>query len=354
MTKTDFEYDLMVYIGRFQPLHNGHVLTLEHAMKLARRVVVLVGSHNTARSIRNPFTSKERISMIRGAFPNEPGEDGIYDKLIIAELEDYTYNDQKWIARIQEIVNGFKAIYGGGHDCKVGITGFDKDSSSYYLKAFPQWELVEPDNHEILDATDMRHFYFDTGTILSGKMPQSTTEFLAKFKDTDTYRALSEEYRILKEYKDSWKNAPYEPTFNTTDAVVVQAGHILLVRRKAVPGRGLLALPGGFVNPRQTLLDSCIRELKEETKIDCPIPVIKGSQVGEPRTFDDPHRSQRGRTITTAFLFHLEARPEGLYKVKGSSDAREAKWVPIADFHRMRDQIFEDHYHIACYFLGRI
>lgn len=355
MTKTDFEYDLMVYIGRFQPFHNGHILTLEHAMKLARRVIVLVGSHKTARSIRNPFTSKERFAMIRGAFPNDVGEDGIHDKLILAELEDHTYNDQKWVARIQEIVQGFKAIYGGpSRDCKIAITGFDKDSSSYYLKAFPQWALVPPDNHDPLDATDMRHFYFDTGTILSGKMPQSTVEFLARFKETEEYRALHEEFRVLKEYRKAWEDSPYEPTFNTVDAVVVQAGHILMVQRDHVPGRGLYALPGGFVKADETLLNSCIRELKEETKIDCPVPVIKGSQVGESRTFDDPKRSTRGRTITEGFLFHLEARPEGLYKVKGSDDARKAEWFPIDTVHRMRDQLFEDHYAIICYFLGRI
>lgn len=352
---TEFKYDLMVYIGRFQPFHNGHVLTIEHAAKLARRVVVLVGSHKTSRSIRNPFTSKERMDMIRRSFPaDHVGEDQIRDKLILAELEDYTYNDQKWIKRIQEIVQGFKAIYGGGNDCKIGITGFDKDSSSYYLKAFPQWDLVPPDNHEPLDATDMRHFYFDTGTVLSGKMPQGTLEFLATFKDTEEYHTLHEEYRILKEYKKSWENAPYPPTFSTVDSVVVQAGHILLVQRDHVPGRGLYALPGGFVNPDETLLVSALRELKEETKIDCPVPVIKGSQVGPSRTFDDPKRSTRGRTITEGFLFHLEARPEGLYKVKGADDARKAEWWTIEELDRRRDELFEDHYHIIRHFLGRI
>ena len=66
---TNFKYDLMVYIGRFQPFHNGHVKTIERASKLARRVIVLVGSHKTARSVRNPFTSAERFEMIRRSFP---------------------------------------------------------------------------------------------------------------------------------------------------------------------------------------------------------------------------------------------------------------------------------------------
>lgn len=354
MTKTDFEYDLMVYIGRFQPFHNGHLLTLENAFKLARRVVLLVGSHKKARSVRNPWTTEERIQMIRGTIPAGEPVDGIHDKLIIAELEDYTYNDQRWIARIQEIVNGFKAIYGSGRDSKIAITGHDKDTSTYYLRSFPQWELIPPDNHDPLDATDMRHHYFDTGTILSGKLPKTTAAFMIEWKDSEEYKRLKEEHRICKEIKQAWAGSPYTPIFVTTDAIVVQAGHILLVKRRAAPGKGLWALPGGHINPDEYLLDSCLRELKEETKIDCPVPVIKGSMVGEPRTFDDPNRSGRGRYITTGYLFHLEAREEGLYKVKGADDAAKAQWIPISQLHDIRDQMFEDHHFIIQYFLGRI
>jgi bifunctional NMN adenylyltransferase/nudix hydrolase len=352
MKKTDFEYDFIVYIGRFQPFHNGHAQTIRSAFQKARRVLLLVGSHQAARSTRNPWTSEERRQMIRATFPSEP-VNGIEDKLIFAELEDFTYNDNAWIARVQEIVAGFRAIY-GNRDSKIGITGFDKDSSSYYLKAFPQWDFVATDSHEVLNATEMRHFYFDTGTILTGKLPKGTATFMNEWAWTPEYKALKREFHIVKKYKESWSAAPYPPIFVTTDAVVVQAGHILLVKRGGAPGEGLWALPGGFVNPDETLLNSCIRELKEETKIKCPVAVLKGSIKGPSRTFDDPNRSTRGRTITEGFLFNLEARPEGLYKVKGSDDAVAAKWVTISEFNNMRDQLFEDHFHVATFFLGRI
>ncbi len=220
----DFEYDLMVYIGRFQPFHNGHLLTLQYAFQKARRVIVLVGSHKSARSIRNPWTTEERMEMIRSVVGRGP-VDSIQDKLILAELEDYTYNDEKWIARVQEIVNGLKAVYGTGG--KIGITGFDKDSSSYYLKIFPQWEVCPPDNHEPLDATDMRNLYFDSGTILSGKLPQGVVEWLVNWKKTEEYKKIKEEFRVIKDYKKSWEVAPYAPIFVTVDAVVIQAGHTL-------------------------------------------------------------------------------------------------------------------------------
>ena len=58
------QYDLAVYIGRFQPFHNGHLSVINKAEKLADKVLVLVGSANASPSIRNPFTYDERWEMI--------------------------------------------------------------------------------------------------------------------------------------------------------------------------------------------------------------------------------------------------------------------------------------------------
>jgi bifunctional NMN adenylyltransferase/nudix hydrolase len=123
-------------------------------------------------------------------------------------------------------------------------------------------------------------------------------------------------------------------------------------------------LPGGFLNVNETVLDGTIRELKEETKIDCPVAVIRGS-VGKydgvknltTKVFDDPDRSLRGRTITHATLFELKPGP--LAKIKKSrdpndveDDAELAKWIPFTVFDKMEDQLFEDHYHIGQYMIA--
>jgi bifunctional NMN adenylyltransferase/nudix hydrolase len=153
---------------------------------------------------------------------------------------------------------------------------------------------------------------------------------------------------MIKKYKESWKAAPFPPTFMTVDAVVVQSGHVLLVQRGDMPGKGLWALPGGFLNQGETMLDGAIRELKEETKIKVPVPVLKGSNKGS-KTFDAPNRSQRGRTITQAFYIDLGFAEE-LPRVKGSDDAEKAFWVPLSEVVAKRDQFFEDHFHIISYF----
>ncbi|MGI8786727.1 MAG: NUDIX domain-containing protein [Pyrinomonadaceae bacterium] len=145
---------------------------------------------------------------------------------------------------------------------------------------------------------------------------------------------------------------PFAPVFVTTDAVVVQSGHVLVIRRGFPPGKGLLALPGGFLAPDSTLEDNAIRELKEETNIKVPAQVLRGS-IKNSHAFDYPERSQRGRTVT--FAYHIELEPslkDGLPHVKGGDDAAKAFWLPLSALGEKEDEFFEDHLHIIKFFLG--
>jgi bifunctional NMN adenylyltransferase/nudix hydrolase len=125
---------------------------------------------------------------------------------------------------------------------------------------------------------------------------------------------------------------------------------VLLVRRRSEPGKGLWALPGGFVRENETVQASCLRELREETRLKIPVPVLKGSIKGT-HVFDHPERSLRGRTITHAFHFDF---PVGeLPPVRGGDDAEKARWFPVSEALEMGPQLFEDHLHILEFFLGR-
>jgi len=132
----------------------------------------------------------------------------------------------------------------------------------------------------------------------------------------------------------------------------VQSGHVLVIRRGFQPGKGLLALPGGFLAENLTLEESAIKELKEETSIKVPVQVLRGS-IKASHVFDFPERSLRGRTVT--FAYYLELAPdlrEGLPRVKGGDDAKKAFWLPLSALGEKEDEFFEDHIHIIRYFLG--
>jgi molecular chaperone DnaK len=91
--------DALVFIGRFQPFHNGHKAVIEAALEQAKEVVVVVGSSFAARNIRNPFTFEERKAMIEAVFPT--------DRVKVVPVSDYPYDDNKWVNAIQKIVEEF-------------------------------------------------------------------------------------------------------------------------------------------------------------------------------------------------------------------------------------------------------
>lgn len=342
------KYDALVFIGRFQPFHFGHKAIVDAALEQAKEVIVVVGSSFAARNIRNPFTFEERKQMIKAVYPS--------DRVKVVPVCDYPYDDNKWVAAVQSVV--YSAMSYTPDPIRIGLIGHEKDGTSFYLKIFPTWDNVAVPNVDGINATDIRNEIFGSserlkiGDVTNRSLPENVRQeivnlFLKQGKIAE-FDTLYAEYQMIKRYKESWKAAPFPPTFVTVDAVVVQSGHVLLVKRKAMPGAGLWALPGGFLNQEETLLDGAIRELREETKIKVPVPVLKGS-IKSQKTFDHPNRSSRGRTITTAFYIDL-GFDEKLPKVTGADDAEKAKWVPFNEVDRTK--IFEDHFAILDNFIN--
>lgn len=353
-------YDVLVFIGRFSPFHAGHKAVVDVALKKAKKVIILVGSSFRSRTERNPFKFEERQKMISASFTDQENE-----KIVILPIRDMTYRDHKWISQVQETVKeeilqtanaGTGAFRPNGtQDAKVGLIGCEKDSTSYYLKKFPMWGSVGVKFVNPLNATDIRRAFFAGGEAWENvkglcHLPEGVVEYLEHFKHTYDYEYVQNEMDFNRKNKAAWASAPYAPTFNAADSIIVQSGHILLVTRRSHPGKGLLAIPGGYLNQEETLLDCALRELREETKIKVPEKVLRGSMVYD-RNFDDPYRSDRGRMITQAFLFQLEDMDE-LPKVKGADDAEKAKWYPIAFLNE--EDFFEDHFHIIQVMLGHM
>lgn len=339
MTK---EYQFGIYIGRFQPFHFGHLQTLKLALLKAEQIILILGSHQAASNIRNPWSSQERIEMIGSCLSADD-----LRRIHFIPIRDWLYSDNLWLTAVQQKV--FEITQGS---YTVAVFGHRKDSSSYYLDLFPQWDYLDTGHYQGLNSTDIRRAYFeDRNEDYSQVVPPGIAQFLEFFQSGDRYLALCDEYQFVQSYQAAWGAAPYPPIFVTTDAVVVQSGHVLVVRRKAKPGLGLIALPGGFVKQDETLAEGMLRELKEETRLKVPLPVLRGSIV-DSHEFDSPGRSLRGRTITHAYFLQLKAGE--LPPVKGGDDAEKAWWMSLADLYAHEDQIYEDHFQIIQHFVSKV
>jgi bifunctional NMN adenylyltransferase/nudix hydrolase len=336
------EYQFGIYIGRFQPFHLGHLHTIRLALDRAEEVILILGSHRVAPDIRNPWSSQERIDMLKSCLSPED-----LSRIHFLPVRDWLYSDNLWLSAVQQQVFAITK-----RSPSVAVIGHRKDASSYYLDLFPQWDYIETGNYQNLNSTEIRRAYFgDAQFDVTDAVPECIAQVLETFRHSARYQELCEEYRFIESYQKAWSQAPYPPIFVTTDAVVVQSGHVLVVRRKARPGMGLIALPGGFLDQNETLVEGMLRELKEETRLKVPLPVLRGSIV-ESHVFDSPGRSLRGRTITHAYFIQLKAGE--LPPVKGSDDAEKAWWMSLADLYAHEDQIYEDHFQIIQHFVSKV
>lgn len=342
-------YDLLVFIGRFQPFHDEHKRVVDIALSKAKNVLVLVGSSQRARTPKNPFTYNERSSMILESY--EPGTPVWTDG-----LRDFPYDDDLWADQVREKIK-FIALdivnEGGFHnhgiaDMKIGIIGAKKDETSFYLDMFPEFPLEEVELTRYMNATDIRYNYLWHGMCDYKDVPYGSYHEMLDFVKTEKYRNLREWQREIDFYQESWSAAPYPVKHVTADAIVEYKDRILLVKRGKHPGKDLWAVPGGHVNVGERTQNAGLRELREETLIPLTDKElrdrIKGSHV-----FDDPSRSTIGHVITHAIhidLSDLENEP----MVTGTDDAVEAMWAFKDTI--TEDMFFDDHWHMIQHFIG--
>ena len=341
-------HDLAVLIGRFEPVHNGHLSLLREALARAHRVIVIVGSAFQARTPKNPFTWQERAGLLQESVTPDEAR-----RLTVCPMRDY-YDPARWAGAVRAAV-ARQAPPGG----RIALVGHFKDASSSYLSDFPGWELIRLPRRGAMDSTVLRDAWFgcaaqdmaQTLARFAGEVPAATLALMARFAGTPAYAALQQEWQVLRAYRAAWAGAPYPPVFVTVDALLRCQGQVLLVQRGRAPGQGLWALPGGFLEPRDTLWQSCLRELAEETRCDATEAQLRAA-LRQVAVFDHPDRSQRGRTITHVHCFDLGDAP--LPGVQGGDDAALAQWLPIDRLASMEDAFFEDHFQILDRFLHLI
>ena len=290
-----------IFIGRFQPVHEGHVHALGVAASQVDVLYILVGSANQCRSIRNPWTYQERKQMLQLKLHAQR-----ITNYEIIPLNDYRYSDTQWMSDVRATIEH----YGMGSPVLFGHMKEGND----YLKWFPELKFKSIEAQYSINATAIRTRMFAESDPL---MPET----------------VRGDYNFYEKEKQLFAGYPFPETlnFNCSDAILECQGHILLIQRKFSPGKGAWALPGGFRNQRETFLDCAIRELQEETNVRVPEKVLRGSIV-KTELFDDPSRSFGIPRNTMAVYMRISPNPDGsLPRANGADDAALCKWVPLTD-----------------------
>lgn len=345
--------DATVVIGRFSPYTISQHAQMLKALGHPGKVVVVIGSAYHTRTPRDPFTWQEREAMIRLCLP-----EGADERVAFVPVRDY-YDDARWAEAVKKAVKAAAPQATRPHLLPTSVQNVE-----CYREWLPQWPQLEPEGPAVDDRALLRVLLAGDGDAATGiaprrrpietalavvgpQLPPGMPAYLRSWVKLPHYAELVAEERANEEERAKWTGAPYEPIFSTVDCVVHAAGHVLLVRRKHRPGRGLWALPGGFLDPRERLATSAMRELHEETALGIPDATLH-RRLKEVIVFDHPDRSMRGRTITHVHFFELQ--DEKLPQVQGSDDAAEAQWIAVSGLPGLEERLFEDHFHILDHF----
>ena len=117
------------------------------------------------------------------------------------------------------------------------------------------------------------------------------------------------------------------------DAIVIHGRKLVLVRRGNEPFRGMLALPGGFVEFGESLEEAVRREVREETGLETRVERLLG-------VYGDPGRDPRGHTISVAYVLRSVGG-----ELRAATDAAAAKSVAVGRVPRLafdHDRIVAD------------
>jgi bifunctional NMN adenylyltransferase/nudix hydrolase len=313
-------FDLLVFIGRFQPFHLGHKAVIDKALSLSNNVAVLVGSSDRPQTAKNPWTFGERVNMLMSVYPE--------DNLFIDGIRDYLYDDIRWASDVVEAVNDALGWFGLDEDtAKVGLIGkFDRHGFDYSTY-FPNYELVVgvPAKWR---SEDIRECLFSSGDV-SGYVPEEVNTFLLTYSTTAQFAIRATE-QIDLSVSESF---PY-PLAAANAVVIHRSGQVLLTKNQRSIGKGLYALPGGVLSKGERAQDKQAVEINKAGVAVADLQACQKSGV-----FDHPDRNLGAREVTTVAVYTVNTKQ--LPAVGGG--VGDSFWWPLSRMGEIVNKMCDDH-----------
>jgi len=94
----------VLFIGRFQPFHKGHLKAIENIAKKYDEIIIGIGSSQYAHTLDNPFTAGEREEMIKKSL--EKADIKNYKIFYIPDI----HNPPKWVDHVTSIIPSFDVV----------------------------------------------------------------------------------------------------------------------------------------------------------------------------------------------------------------------------------------------------
>jgi nicotinamide-nucleotide adenylyltransferase len=99
----------VLFVGRFQPFHNGHLDAIRAILAAEDRVVIVIGSAEENNEPANPFTAGERFQMIEAALEASGVERDRYVILPVRNIKNFML----WTAHVDQYIPPIYKVYTG-------------------------------------------------------------------------------------------------------------------------------------------------------------------------------------------------------------------------------------------------
>ncbi len=131
-----------IFVGRFQPFHNGHLYAVQKILEQADELIIVIGSAQMSHEPDNPFTAGERIEMIQSAL-NDAGV--MRDRYILIPIADAP-SHRTWVSYVESQTPRFDIVFSNQSLTKRLLI-----EAGYEVRGIP---LHSRSNYQ---ATEIRH-----------------------------------------------------------------------------------------------------------------------------------------------------------------------------------------------------
>ena len=169
-----------LFVGRFQPFHNGHLQAVKDALKEVDEIVIVVGSAQYSHKISNPFTAGERFTMIREALREADIAASRYWIVPVPDIHMHMI----WVAEVMGYTPQFHVVYANEPLAKRLFK-----EAGFKVKPIPYYQ------RETWSSTEIRE------RMLKGKnwkqlVPKSVARFIEEIDGVQRLRDLAKTDKI--------------------------------------------------------------------------------------------------------------------------------------------------------------